>query len=230
MATQKLLSPAQQVQQHLLRQKLQSLARIVAPDPLRAAPLGFIRVTTPYVAYPAPGAAAVLLLSYTVPPGMNAILTYMAIFNVGAAFVNGSGNVIWRVLINQAGVKGFENLQSQFGTDGLPLPVAIPLIENDTIQVTVEVPAGQAALAFPANSTGVRFHGSAANSPIAALTGIGVNTTGSPTPTPTTTTNTTSSPATGGAGGAGGGGGGGVIRPATGGGGGGGGRIAGNQG
>lgn len=171
----RILSPTEQVQQHFLFQKWQSLSRIAPPDPLRAAPLGFVRVTTPYVAYPAPGAAAILLLSYTVPPGLNAILQYMAIFNVGAAFVNGSGNVIWRVLINQAGVKGMENLQSQFGTDGLPLPVAIPLYENDTIQVTVEIPGAQPALPFPANSTGVRFHGSAANAPMGALTGIGTS-------------------------------------------------------
>jgi hypothetical protein len=191
--TQKMLSPSQQVQQHLLRQKLQALDRVLQPEPLRAAPLGFIRVTAPYVAYPAPGAAAVSLLSYTVPVGMNAMLTFMAIFNLGPAFVNGSGNVIWRVLINQAGVKGFENLQSQFGTDGLPLPVAIPLIENDTIQVTVEVPNGQPALAFPANSTGVRFHGSAARASIAALSGVGTSAPGS--------SSSSSSPAGGGAGG-----------------------------
>ncbi len=212
MATKPILSPRQQVQQFLLSQKLQALGRIVPPAPLRAAPLGFIKVTTPYVAYPAPGAAAVQLLFYTVPPGLNAMLTYMAIFNVGAAFVNGSGNVIWRVLINQAGVKGMENLQSQFGTDGLPLPVAIPLIENDTIQVTVEVPLGQPALPFPANSTGVRFHGSAANAPIAALSGIGTSSSGSGS----------------GSGGAGGGGGGASLPPVFG-GGGGGGSYGGNQ-
>lgn len=197
------LTPAQQVQQHMLAMKLESLGRIVPPEPLRAAPLGFIRVTTPYVAYPAPGAAATQLLAYTVPSGLNAMLTYMAIFNVGAAFVNGSGNVIWRVLINGAGVKGMENLQSQFGTDGLPLPVAIPLIENDTIQVTVEVPLGQPALPFPANSTGVRFHGSAAHAPIAALAGIG-----------------TQSPGGSGGGSPAGGGGGGFTPPGGGGGGG----------
>lgn len=216
MATRSMLSPSQQVQQFLLQQKLQALGRIVQPEPLRAAPLGFIRVTTPYVAYPAPGAAAVSLLSYTVPPGLSAMLTYMAIFNVGAAFVNGSGNVIWRVFINQAGVKGFENLQSQFGTDGLPLPVAIPLIENDTIQVTVEIPAGQGALAFPANSTGVRFHGSAAHAPIAALAGVGTSAPSS----------SSSNPA---AGGAGGGSGSGAFTPPAGGGGAGGGIPRGYQ-
>ena len=220
MATKPILSPSQQVQQYFLRQKLQALNRVVPPDPLRAAPMGFIRVTTPYVAYPAPGAAAVSLLSYTVPAGLNAMLTYMAIFNVGAAFVNGSGNVIWRVLINQAGVKGFENLQSQFGTDGLPLPVAIPLIENDTIQVTVEIPGGQPALPFPANSTGVRFHGSAAHAPIAALAGIGTATTGS---SSSSSSGGGSSPASGG------GGGGGFTPPFSGGGGGGGGSHGGLQ-
>lgn len=168
------LSPINQVRRHLLGLKLQTLQRFAKPDPsLDALPLPFVVVTTPYIAYPAPGAAASVLLTYTVPPGQNTVITLLAVFNVGAAFVNGSGNVIWRVLINNAGVKGLENMQSQFGADSLPISVAIPMVENDTIQITVEVPAGQPALPFPANSTGARIHGGSAPASIGTLAGLG---------------------------------------------------------
>ena len=211
MPSPKILSPMQQVQQHILRQRLQSLARIVPPAPLRAAPLPFIRVTTPYPAFPAAGAAAVTLLSYTVPAGLNALLLYLAIFTVGSNYVDGSANAIWRVLIDDAGVKGMEGLQSQFGSSSLPLPVAIPLIENSTLKVTVEVPLGQVA---PTGTTGVRFHGGAANAPISALAGVGTSTSSS-----SSSGSGAASPAPGAGGG--GGGGGGVTPPFTGGGGGG---------
>ncbi|MBZ5523568.1 MAG: hypothetical protein LAP21_15145 [Acidobacteriia bacterium] len=180
------LSPIEQVRRHLLALKQHALDANPLPDPVAGSPLPFVAVTTPYVAYPAPNAAAVTLLSYTVPAGLNGVVVFLGIFNVGAAFVNGSGNVIWRVLINGAGVKGLNNLQSQFGTDALPLPVVIPLVENDTIIVTVEVPNGQPALPFPANSTGARIHGNAANtsvhSLVAAASGQGGGTPPPPTP------------------------------------------------
>ncbi|MBZ5522261.1 MAG: hypothetical protein LAP21_08465 [Acidobacteriia bacterium] len=166
------LTPSQQVQQHILRQKMQSLGRAVIINPADTSPLPFVKVTTPYVAYPAPAAAATVLLTYTVPAGLNGVVTLLGIFNVGASFVSGSGQVIWRVLVNDAAVKGMENLQSPFGTDSLPLPVAMPLVENDTLKITVEIPNGQAALAFPANSTGARIQGSAGHASITALAGL----------------------------------------------------------
>ena len=207
MATQKLLSPAEQVHQHLLRQKLQALNTIQPPDPLRAPPLPLIRVS-PYVAFPAAGAGPLTLVSFTVPAGLNALLQYLSIFAAGGSnYVDGAANAIWRVLIDDTGVKGMEALQGQFGSSSLPLPVAIPLIENSTFKVTVEVPNAQAV---PTGTTGVRFHASQARASIAALTGIG-------------TSSSSASSGAGGAGGAGGGGGG-VIPPFSGGGFGGGGR------
>ncbi len=167
------LSPIEQVRRHTLALKMQSLHRAAtAPPPLDAPPLQFNLATAPYVAYPAPGAAAVVLLSYQVPPGMNALISLMSIFNVGNAFVDGSGNVIWRVLVNQASVKGLNNLQSQFGSSALPIPVNIPLVENDTIQVTVEIPNGQPAIGA-GNTTGARFQGAAGTSSISTLSGLG---------------------------------------------------------
>ncbi|HEY4678813.1 MAG TPA: hypothetical protein VIJ01_16725 [Candidatus Angelobacter sp.] len=214
MATQKLLSPAQQVQQHFLRMKLQALGRVVQPEPLRAPPLPLIRVS-PYVAFPAAGAGPLTLVSFTVPAGLNALLQYLSIFAAGGSnYVDGAATVIWRVLIDDTGVKGMEALQGQFGSSSLPLPVAIPLIENSTFKVTVEVPNGQVA---PTGTTGVRFHASQARAAIAALTGIGTNTT------------STGSGAGAGSPGSGGAGGGSSIPPVFGGGAGGGGGRGGLQ-
>jgi uncharacterized membrane protein YgcG len=216
---QKTLSPSQQVQQHLLRLKLQGLDRVVQPEPLRAPPLPLIKVA-PYVAFPAAGAGPLTLVSFTVPAGLNALLQYLAIFAAGGSnYVDGAANVIWRVLIDDAGVKGLEALMGQFGSSSLPLPVAIPLIENSTFKVTVEVPNGQVA---PTGTTGVRFHASQARAAIAALTGIGAS-------SPGTSSGSGSGSGSGGAGGAGGGGGTGSSALPVYGGVGGGGRIAGNQ-
>jgi uncharacterized membrane protein YgcG len=206
------LSPTQQVQSHLLLLKLQALTRMTPPDPLRAPPLPFIRVA-PYVAFPAAGAGPLTLVSFTVPPGLNALLQYLSIFAAGGSnYVDGAANAIWRVLIDDTGVKGMEALQGQFGSAVLPLPVSIPLIENSTFKVTVEVPNAQVP---PTGTTGVRFHASQARASIAALTGIG---TSSPTP----------SGSGGGSGGSAPGGGGSPIPP-FGGGFGGGGSYGGNQ-
>jgi hypothetical protein len=212
------LSPAQQVQQHFLRLKLQSLGRMAPPDPLRAPPLPQIRVS-PYVAFPAAGAGPLTLVSFTVPRGLNALLQYLSIFAAGGSnYVDGAANAIWRVLIDDTGVKGMEALQGQFGSASLPLPVTIPLIENSTFKVTVEVPAAQVV---PTGTTGVRFHAVAARAAIAALTGVGTNNSSS--------SSSSSGSGAGSGGSGGGGGGGGSVVPFGGGGGFGGGGRGANQ-
>ncbi len=110
--------------------------------------------------YPAPGAARIVIIAYTVPPGMNCIFDYLAIVHNGGQEMqfNGSGNIIWRVLINGGAVKGMHALNSEVGSWAQPNPVLIPLAENDVIQITVEVPAGQAAIPVGMTS-GARLHG-----------------------------------------------------------------------
>ncbi len=117
----------------------------------------FFRVSQPYPNFPAPGAAAITLITYTVPRGFNAVINMMAIFMATGGFVNGTGNAIWRVLINDASYKNLDNIQSQFGTDQLPLPIYLPLVENDTISVTAEQPNGGNIGA--GSTTGARLHG-----------------------------------------------------------------------
>ena len=123
MATQPnlLLPPAQQVQQHVLAMKRGALA-LVQPSialprldvpPTDARP--FVQTSAPYPVFPAPGAVPTTLLTYTVPGGFNAVINFMAIFQLGGGLINGSGNAIWRVLLNDVGWKGMNNMLSQFG-------------------------------------------------------------------------------------------------------------------
>ena len=105
----------------------------------------------PFVAYPAPGAGAVEIIRYQVSKGFRAKVTRMAINTWGGQILDGTGNVVWRVLVNGAAEKGMENMMSQFGTDSNPIPVTIALNENDIISITAEVPAGK--IAIPASQT-----------------------------------------------------------------------------
>jgi hypothetical protein len=118
----------------------------------------FIVDPAPFPNYPLNGQPAIVIISYTVPAGMRAVVKWLSIVNIGGGFIDGSGQVVWRVLVNGAAVKGLHNLQSQVGTYAQPNEVLIALEENDTIEVTVEVPAGQPDM--PAGSTAAaRMHG-----------------------------------------------------------------------
>lgn len=151
------------VQEALIRAKRTALeSAVYSPALLTPAnqTLGRPLIVTPnpFPNYPAPGAAAVEIIRYQVPRGMRAVLNKLAIVHVGGGFVDGSGNVIWRVLVNGAGVKGMEALTSQVGSYSQPNDTWLVLEENDLVQVTVEVPAAQPAMP-PGTTTAARVHG-----------------------------------------------------------------------
>ncbi len=117
-----------------------------------------IITANPFIAYPLPDVGPSTIITFTVPLGLFALITKLAIINYGGNPPDGSGNVVWRVLKNGGGIRGLSNLTSQVGTYAQPNDVVITLIENDVIAVTVEVPAGQPAM--PGGSTtAARFHG-----------------------------------------------------------------------
>jgi hypothetical protein len=97
----------------------------------------------PFVPYPAPGASAVTVISYTVPRSKMAFIRYLSISHFGGNDPSGSGQVIWRVLVNGGGLRGLNQLTATFGTFAAPKSLTAPIIatENDTISVTVEVPS-----------------------------------------------------------------------------------------
>ena len=58
---------------------------------------------------------SVQLLSYTVPPGMLAVINALVLVAIGGGFSDFSGNVIWRCWINGAGVDGLESISAHMG-------------------------------------------------------------------------------------------------------------------
>jgi len=118
---------------------LRIMSDVPPPD---ASPFSF-SPTAGFPAVPAPGAAAISIITYTVPPGQNATIWKMAIQFAGGGFVDGSGNIVWRVLVNDAAIEGLQSLTAQYGVFSNPNDCLIQLVENDVFRVTVEVPSGQ---------------------------------------------------------------------------------------
>lgn len=114
--------------------------------------------SNPFQTYLAPGAGTVQLLSYQVPQGLIAFLTSLVIVAIGGGFSDGSGNVIWRCWINNAGVDGLENIAAHIGDFSTPVAVQLMLNENDLFFITAEVPAGQNPMP-PGATTGGRITG-----------------------------------------------------------------------
>ncbi|HZU21569.1 MAG TPA: hypothetical protein VE998_01985 [Terriglobales bacterium] len=123
---------------------------LAAGTPTDSAPF-ILRSASPFSAYPAPNAAATVILQITPSAAMLMVIQKLAIVHIGGGFVDGSGNVIWRVLQNGAPVKGLGNLQAQVGTLAQPNDLILLAMPFDIIQVTVEVPNGQPAM--PAGTT-----------------------------------------------------------------------------
>lgn len=118
----------------------------------------FVTTPNPFPAYPLPGAGPIVVISKTIEKGLLAVINKIAIVHFGGAPPDGTGNVIWRLLKNGAGITGLNNLTSQLGTYTEPNAFSIIAVENDVIQVTAEVPAGQLPMP-PGTRTAARFHG-----------------------------------------------------------------------
>jgi hypothetical protein len=106
--------------------------------------LPFIVTANPFPAYPAVGATPVVVISYTVPFGMLAVINRLAIVDNGANTI-GNGNILWNVLINGAAVDGLGNLTTPIGTLAQPNDVVFVAHEQDVVEVTVSVTTGAAA-------------------------------------------------------------------------------------
>jgi hypothetical protein len=122
--------------------------------PRNAAPIE--KSSQPFVAYPAPGAPAITVLSYTVPNGYRGAIRWIAIVAVGGGFIDGTGNVVWRIQRNAQWVQGYEMLTAQIGSWAEPNPAPLEVQENETYTVTVEVPTGMPP---QSGTTGARFRG-----------------------------------------------------------------------
>jgi len=109
-----------------------------------------------FAPYPAAGAGPIVILQKTVDQGKLCVIRKQSIFHQGVNPPDGSGNVIWQVLVNGAAAKGMNQMLSQYGAQLLPQDCFIVAIENDVIQVTVQVPAGKVQ---PLGTTAARWDG-----------------------------------------------------------------------
>ena len=100
----------------------------------------FTITPSPFVAYPAVGSSAIVVITLTVPKSKIAVIRKLSVVHFGGNPPDGTGQVIWRVLKNGGGIRGLNQLTSQYGTYATPKDLTIVGVENDTIQVTVELP------------------------------------------------------------------------------------------
>ena len=100
--------------------------------------LPFIVTPPSFPDYPAVNASPVVVLSYTVPRGMLAVITRLAIVDNGGNTL-GNGNILWNVLINGGAIDGLGNLTAPIGTLAQPNDVVFVAHEQDVVEVTVQV-------------------------------------------------------------------------------------------
>ncbi len=93
-----------------------------------------------YVALPAIAATATVI-SYTVPPGRNAIINRVANNFVGGGWVEGSGDLVWRILVDGTpppGATNYDNILGSLGNPASPIPIAgFRIYENQVLTLVV---------------------------------------------------------------------------------------------
>lgn len=99
-----------------------------------------------YVLLPAIGSTATII-SYTVPQGRNGIFNKVACNFVGGGWVEGSGDVIWRILVDGTpppGATDYDNILASLGGPSQPTGIAgFRFFENQVVTVVAfNNPAG----------------------------------------------------------------------------------------
>ena len=91
---------------------------------------------------PAPAAGDQVVTTLTVPLGYDGFLTAAYWFYSGKGFVQGSGDILWRIQLNQRYVKDMSNNPYQIGSPQLPFPLTEGqlLLSGETARGIVNVP------------------------------------------------------------------------------------------
>lgn len=102
---------------------------------------------TNFVTIPAIGAVAIIV-DFFVPNGYQAVINQMGNNFVGGGFVDGSGSVVWQLLIDGVPYPNFENIIASLGNPAAPSLIgAVQLRERQHVQLVVNnvsvVVAGQ---------------------------------------------------------------------------------------
>lgn len=91
-----------------------------------------------YVALPAIGASATIV-SQLIEPGNNAIIRAYANNFVGGGWTEGSGAVLWQILIDNAAVPGYDAIPASLGSPANPVyhPCGIRVQEGQLISLVI---------------------------------------------------------------------------------------------
>jgi hypothetical protein len=91
-----------------------------------------------YVPLPAIGATAIIV-SQLIEPGYNAIIRAYANNFVGGGWVEGSGSVLWQIVIDSAPAPGYDSIPASLGSPANPVyhPCGIRVMEGQTVSLLV---------------------------------------------------------------------------------------------
>jgi hypothetical protein len=94
------------------------------------------------IALPAPGGFDTTVLTFTVPSGYNFEIASLLHFYTGNGFVEGSGDLSWRLMIGNRYAPTLGNMQTTVGSTATPVPIqphALIAVSNDVLQYIVNV-------------------------------------------------------------------------------------------
>jgi hypothetical protein len=117
-----------------------------------------------YALVPAIGSTAVII-SYVVPPGRNGIINKVACNFVGGGWVEGSGDIVWRILIDGTpppGATSYDSILASLGGPSQPTGIAgFRFFENQVLQfVAFNNPSGaNGGVVVAGQRVGARFTG-----------------------------------------------------------------------
>jgi hypothetical protein len=117
-----------------------------------------------YALVPAIG-STVTIISYVVPPGRNGIINKVACNFVGGGWVEGSGDIIWRILVDGTpppGATSYDSILASLGGPSQPTGIAgFRFFENQVLTfVAFNNPAGaNGGVVVAGQRVGARFTG-----------------------------------------------------------------------
>jgi hypothetical protein len=77
------------------------------------------------------------VIKMVVPNGNDGVIKKLLNFYNGAGYVNGSGQLIWRIMRNGQAVRNYDNIVIQLGTDAATADTQIRVYSNDVIQFQI---------------------------------------------------------------------------------------------
>jgi hypothetical protein len=117
-----------------------------------------------YALVPPIGSTAVII-SYVVPPGRNGIINKVACNFVGGGWVEGSGDIVWRILVDGTpppGATSYDSILASLGGPSQPTGIAgFRFFENQVLQfVAFNNPSGaNGGVVVAGQRVGARFTG-----------------------------------------------------------------------